>query len=239
MATRICVLFPHPGRLGLVMENNLPYPRNPNDPGFQRLVNVIHETITMQALPDHPPEPPAVAGKPVSRARTRLESIPTVPVGRILGLLSILQDHPELDNIYDIANEIGKDYGETISLVKAAEILEFVDTPKDEVAFTEIGKKFIAADSDTRKQIFAEQVQKLRLFHIILGYLEVQEEIDSETVMKDISTALPYENAEKVLQTMIAWGRYAGLMDYDANSEMVTRPEKETEEEEKEKAEVG
>ena len=237
MATRICVLFPHPGRLGLVMENNLPYPRNPNDPGFQRLVNVIHETITMQALPDHPPEPPAVAGKPVSRARTRLESIPTVPVGRILGLLSILQDHPELDNIYDIANEIGKDYGETISLVKAAEILEFVDTPKDEVAFTEIGKRFIAADSDTRKQIFAEQVQKLRLFHIILGYLEVQEEIDSETVMKDISTALPYENAEKVLQTMIAWGRYAGLMDYDANTEMVTRPEKETEEEEKEKAE--
>ncbi|MEA3163027.1 MAG: NitT/TauT family transport system ATP-binding protein, partial [Verrucomicrobiota bacterium] len=140
-------------------------------------------------------------------------------------------------NIYDIANEIGKDYGETISLVKAAEILEFVDTPKDEVAFTEIGKRFIAADSDTRKQIFAEQVQKLRLFHIILGYLEVQEEIDSETVMKDISTALPYENAEKVLQTMIAWGRYAGLMDYDANTEMVTRPEKETEEEEKEKAE--
>ena len=159
-------------------------------------------------------------------------------MGRILGLLSILQDHPELDNIYDIANEIGKDYGETISLVKAAEILEFVDTPKDEVRFTELGKKFIAADSDTRKQIFAEQVQKLRLFHIILGYLEVQEEIDSETVMKDISTALPYENAENVLQTMIAWGRYAGLMDYDANTQMVTRPEKEIEKEEEKKEEI-
>ena len=239
MATRICVLFPHPGRLGLVMENNLAYPRNQNDPEFQRLVKVIHETITMQALPDHPPEPPPVSGRPISRARTRLESIPTVPVGRILGLLSILHDHPELDNVYDIANEIGKDYGETISLVKATEILEFVDTPKDEVRFTELGKKFIAADSDTRKQIFAEQVQKLRLFHIILGYLEVQEEIDSETVMKDIATALPYENAENVLQTMIAWGRYAGLMDYDANTEMVTRPEKEIEKEEEKKEEAG
>src|SRR6202171_1346829 len=186
MATRICVLFPHPGRLGLVMENSLAYPRNPNDPEFQRLVHVIHETITMQALPDHPPEPPPVSGRPISRARTRMESIPTVPVGQILGLLSLLQDHPELESIYDIANEIGKDYGETISLVKAAEILEFVDTPKDEVAFTEIGKRFIAADSDTRKEIFAEQVKKLRLFHIILGYLEIQEEIDAETVMKDI-----------------------------------------------------
>ncbi len=237
MATRICVLFPHPGRLGLVMENNLAYPRNPHDTEFEQLVNVIHETIRMQALPDLPPEPAPVSGRPVSRARARLESIPTVPVGRVLGLLSILQDHPELDNIYDIANEIGKEYSETISLLKAAEILEFVDTPKDEVRFTELGKKFINADSDTRKQIFAEQVRKLRLFHIILAYLEVQKEIDCETVMKDIAAALPYENPEKILETMIAWGRYAGLMDYDTNTEMLIRPEKE-EEEEKEETEV-
>jgi len=237
MATRICVLFPHPGRLGLVMENNLAYPRNPHDAEFERLVNVIHETIRMQALPDLPPEPAPVSGRPISRARARMESIPTVPVGRVLGLLSILQDHPELDNIYDIANEIGKEYSETISLLKAAEILELVDTPKDEVRFTELGMKFINADSDTRKQIFAEQVRKLRLFHIILAYLEVQEEIDRETVMKDIATALPYENPEKILETMIAWGRYAGLIDYDTNTEMVIRPEKE-EEEAKEETEV-
>ncbi|MBV8227751.1 MAG: nitrate/sulfonate/bicarbonate ABC transporter ATP-binding protein, partial [Verrucomicrobia bacterium] len=239
MATRICVLFPHPGRLGLVMENQLAYPRNANDPEFQRLVKVIHETITLQALPDIPPEPPPVSGRPISRARTRMESIPTVSVGRIIGLLSILQDHPDLDNIYDLANEIGTDFGEIISLVKAAEILEFVNTPKDEVQFTELGRKFIAADSDSRAKIFAEQVRKLRLFHIILGYLEVQEEIDRETVMKDISTALPYENPEKILETMIAWGRYAGLMDYDTNSEMLMRPESDEEEQEQEKKKSG
>ena len=227
MATRICILFPHPGRLGLVLDNHLPYPRNPNDPGFQQLVKVIHQTITMQALPDIPPEPPPISGRPVSRARTRMESIPCVPVGQILGLLSIIEDNPDLDDIYDLANEIGKDFGETIALVKAAEILELVDTPKDEVRFTELGKKFITADNDTRQQIFAEQVQKLRLFHIILAYLEVQDEIDEETVLKDISVALPYENPEKILETMIAWGRYAGLMDYDAATKMVTRPEKE------------
>jgi len=238
MATRICILFPHPGRLGLVLNNGLPYPRSSNDPEFQRLMKVIHETITMLTLPDHPPEPPPVSGRPVSRARARMESIPTVPVSQMLGLLSILRDDPELENIYDISNEIGKDFGDTISLVKAAEILEFVDTPKDQVRFTELGKKFIDADSDTRKEIFAEQVKKLRLFHIILAYLEVQEEVDEETVMKDISTALPYENPERILKTMIAWGRYAGLMDYDTNTKMVTRSEAE-EEEEAQKTEVS
>jgi hypothetical protein len=39
---------------------------------------------------------------------------------------------------------------------------------------------------------------------------------------------------------MIAWGRYAGLMDYDANTEMLTRPESENaeEEEKKKRAEI-
>jgi len=46
---------------------------------------------------------------------------------------------------------------------------------------------------------------------------------------------LPYENPEKILETMIAWGRYAGLMDYDAATEMVTRPWKEEAEHEEAK----
>jgi NitT/TauT family transport system ATP-binding protein len=232
MATRICILFPHPGRLGLILENNLPYPRNSNHPEFQRLMKVIHETITQQALPDLPPEPPPAPGKPVSRARTRMESIPTVGVNQILGLISILHDSPDLDNIYDVSDEIGKDFGETIAIVKAGEILEFVNTPKDEVKLTDLGKRFFESDRQTRKTIFAEQVQKLRLFHIILGYLEVQEEVSAETVMHDIAAALPYENPEKILKTMVAWGRYAGLMDFDANTDMVVIPEDEEEEEE-------
>jgi NitT/TauT family transport system ATP-binding protein len=210
----------------------LPYPRNPSDPEFQRLMKVIHETITLQALPDLPPEPPPPAGRPISRARARMESIPTVGVSQILGLLSILHDQPDLNNVYDISDEIGKEFGETIAIVKAAEILEFVNTPKDRVEFTELGRRFFQSDRATRQQIFAEQVQKLRLFHIILAYLETQEEVSAETVTHDIATALPYENPEKILQTMVAWGRYAGLMDYNANTDMVTLPEEEEEEEE-------
>ncbi|MBV9491931.1 MAG: ABC transporter ATP-binding protein, partial [Verrucomicrobia bacterium] len=72
MATRICILFPHPGRLGLILKNDLPYPRISNRPEFQRLVTTIHETITMMALPDHPPEPQVGPGRPVSRARSRM-----------------------------------------------------------------------------------------------------------------------------------------------------------------------
>jgi NitT/TauT family transport system ATP-binding protein len=223
MATRIVVVFPSPGRLGLVLDNPLPYPRDSKDPEFQRLVGIIHESITTMTLPDLPPEIP-VAGQPISRARSRMESIPLVPVSQILGLMSILHDSPELSNIYDISDEIGKEFGETIAILKAAEILDLIDTPKHEVRITDLGRRFIAADRLGRRAIFAEQVFKLRIFHIILALLSEYEEIDADRVIADIASALPYDNPEKTFQTMIAWGRYAGLMDFNAKTRMVFVP---------------
>ena len=55
MATRICILFPNPGRLGLTLENKLPFPREANSPEFQHLVATIHEAITSLSLPDRQP----------------------------------------------------------------------------------------------------------------------------------------------------------------------------------------
>lgn len=228
MATRIVVLFPRPGRVGMVLENPLPYPRDTKSPEFQRLVKLIHECITTTTLPDLPPEVP-VPGQAISRGRSRMESIPLVPVGQILGLLSLLNDAPELSNIYDISDEIGREFGETIAIVKAAEILEFIDTPKDMVKFTELGRKFVASDPAGRKAIFAEQVFKLRLFHIILALLREYEEVDSAHIIKDIASALPYDNPEKIFQIMIAWGRYAGLMDFNAKTGTVFVPQAEAE----------
>jgi NitT/TauT family transport system ATP-binding protein len=226
MATRIVVVFPRPGRIGLVLENKLPYPRDTKAAEFQRLVGVIHESITTMTLPDLPPETP-VAGQPISRARSRMESIPLVPVSQILGLVTILHDSPELSNIYDISDEIGREFGETIAILKAAEILELIDTPKDEVRFTELGRRFVAADRLQRRAIFREQVFKLRLFHIIIALLKEYEEIEADRVIKDIGSALPFDNPEKTFQTMIAWGRYAGLMDYNAKTGMVFVPKEE------------
>ncbi|SFM63515.1 nitrate/sulfonate/bicarbonate ABC transporter ATP-binding protein [Variovorax sp. OV329] len=224
MATRVVVLFPHPGRLGLVLEIPLPYPRDTKSSEFQRLVGIIHECITTMTLPDLPPEPPPAAGQPISRAHTRMESIPYVPVAQILGLMKILHDSPELSNIYEISDEIGTDFGETISIVKAADILDLVDTPKHDVLLTELGRRFVVADREGQRQIFAQQVDKLRLFHIILALLAEHEEVEAERIVKDIATALPYDNPDRTFETMIAWGRYAGLMDLNPKTQMVFVP---------------
>ena len=50
------------------------------------------------------------------------------------------------------------------------------------------------------------------------------EEVEADRLVKDIATALPYDNPDKTLDTMIAWGRYAGLMDLNPKTGMVFVP---------------
>ena len=229
MATRIFVLFPRPGHIGLQLENKLPYPRSAKLDEYQRLVSIIHDSITRQSLPDLPPEPAAVPGKPISRARSRMESIPHVSVGQIVGLLGILNNTPDLESIYDIGAEIGKEFGETIAIVKAAEILELVDTPKNDVRLTPLGQEFFLADQARRTEIFRQQIDKLKLFHIIIECLKIDQEMEEERLFKELSTALPYDNPEKLLQTMIAWGRYARILDYDRDTQKLFLPKEDSE----------
>ena len=61
----------------------------------------------------------------------------------------------------------------------------------------------------------------MRIFHIIIEYLKLQDEVDADQILRDIASALPYDNPEKILQTMVAWGRYAGIMDFNAGSRRV------------------
>jgi NitT/TauT family transport system ATP-binding protein len=33
--------------------------------------------------------------------------------------------------------------------------------------------------------------------------------------LEELAAALPYDNPQQTLHTMVSWGRYAGLLDYD------------------------
>ena len=151
IATRIVIISSHPGRVRNVIVNPLPYPRDVNSRQFAALVDQVHAAITALVLPDEPAEQIAArpAGAGIGRAVTaaegarelsaspvgaRVETIPNAPVETIVGLLEILEDSQETINVFDLSARIGREFGETIAIVKAAEMLGLVDTPKDDVA---------------------------------------------------------------------------------------------------------
>jgi len=216
-ASRIGVLFPNPGRLGLVLENPLPYPRDTQSAEFRKLVATIHESITRQCLPDVPAPKPGVLRPALllQGEEPAVQSIPHAPPGQILGLLSILEDAAPGASVYTLSNAIGREFGEVISLVTAAELLGFVETPGNEVRLTELGLRFHAAHRKERRSLFAAQLQKLGLFRHMLEILQAQGLLSESSALDELAAALPYDNPQQTLHTMVSWGRYAGLLDYD------------------------
>src|SRR6516164_3036397 len=234
MATRIVIISSHPGRIRNVIANPLPYPRDVNSKQFAAMVDQIHAAITALVLPDEPTEPMAVAAGAAAAASVetgaepaprpaRVEPIPNAPVETIIGLLEIIEDAKETINVFDLSARVGKEFGETIATVKAAEMLNLVDTPKDDVLMSEAGWYFLAASPPARKALFRQAIMKLRLFQMLTSRLAEAPDgrIDADSVLEELAKLLPYDHPAKLLDTIIAWGRYAELIDFDQDTNTV------------------
>ena len=239
MASRIVIISPNPGRIKRIIANPMPYPREANSKEFAALVEQIHDAITAVALPDEPAEP--VVSVPAAAAQERgapsaepmrevvahtapVEPIPNVPIGSIVGLLGILEDNNERVNLFDLSTQIGQEFGETIAIVKAAEMLDLVDTPKNEVVMTRLGWYFLAAPIPAQKTLFKHQILKLRLFQMLTSRLKEAPDgrISADAVKEQLAKVLPYDQPAKLLEVLVTWGRYAEILDYDENTRTVS-----------------
>jgi NitT/TauT family transport system ATP-binding protein len=214
MADRIVVLAANPGRVRTVVDNNLARPRDYRSRESLQLVDYLHEIITGSELPDLPAAV-ADAGTWV------IQPLPAATTSEIVGLLEYLDAHDGADDVFQISASVNLEFGQVIAVAKAAEMLDFVDTPKRRVVLTSQGRDFVAARPDARKQLWRRQILQLRIFQDIHALLERQPggEIDSDEIKEMIILALPQENYESMFQTVVRWARFGNLFAYDEDTE--------------------
>jgi NitT/TauT family transport system ATP-binding protein len=217
LANRIVVLSTNPGAIRIILQNDMPHPRDMRSPAFLAMIDHIHDIITNAIIPDE------VAPAVPTTVPRHVEPLPHVTPGEILGLLEILDDHNGTMDIFDLAQKTGKDFGSTITVVKAAELLDFVDTPKHNVVFTDTGKQFLKGDVNNRKLLFKQQMLSLRLFEVVSGMLRRTESLNlsEEIVLEQLAILLPNEDVEKLFETMVGWARYGELFGYNADDKVL------------------
>jgi len=217
LANRIVVLGANPGTIRIILQNDMLHPRDMRSPAFLAMIDRIHDIITNAIIPDE-----VVPAVQTAQAR-HIEPLPFVTPGEILGLLEILDDHNGTIDIFDLAQKTGKDFGSTIAVAKAAELLDFVDTPKHNVIFTDTGKKFLKGDINERKILFKQQLLSLRLFDVVAGMLRRNESLNlsDEIVLEQLAILLPNEDADKLFETIVGWGRYGELFGYNADDKLL------------------
>jgi hypothetical protein len=152
-----------------------------------------------------------------------IHPIPQVDLNSVVGLVKIVSDSGGREDVYRLAREIHFEFGQILQVIKAAEVLGLVDTPGGDVELTDLGKKVLRSSILKRKELIREQIRRLPIFDTVIQMLQRTEEgrADRDVFLEAFALYLPEEDSERLLDTVIDWGRFAELVGYNDDSEEV------------------
>ncbi len=223
LAQKVLVMGTNPGHIKAEIINNLPFPRDEQAPGFRRMVTHIHELIAQTFIPDAPAEGSATTVASIKMREPPIETLPNVQMGAMIGLLEAIADQGGRADIFELAQQIGKDFGTTLYLAKAAEILELVETPRHNIILTELGQKFVEGDINARKRILHELFGALKIVQLTTNLLKSSDSlrIPLDTLTERIQEWLPNENPQNITDALIGWGRFAEYLGYNDDTKEI------------------
>ncbi len=225
LGDRIVVMGANPGTIRREIANTVPHPREYRSPDFLRMVERIHDVVTRVHLPEEEgvaPEAPAPA-LPGRRPPGPVAPLPAVPIGEILGLLEILADHGGRMNLFDIDAITDYDFGRTIAVAKGAEMLDLVDTPKNDVVLADFGRRMVSASAAERPALLRAVLLTLGTFCLVIHELakEPDTPLTGEAVRDLLAERLPTVGASELFETLVSWGRAGQLFEYDAAADTI------------------
>ena len=149
--------------------------------------------------------------------------LPEASVAEVTGLLELLYspEHQGKMDLPDVADMLTLDIDDLFPLTELLEILRFAKVSKGDITITEEGEKFVDADILERKIIFSIHLKKyVPLACYIYDQLirHPRHRALEEHFLSLLEDYLSEDEAERVLRTVIEWGRYAELFAYDYSS---------------------
>jgi NitT/TauT family transport system ATP-binding protein len=227
LADRVVILGTNPGRIRGEVRVDIPRPRDKNGPRFRALTDHVYTVMTN---PDA-----AVEEAPVLtiQPRKRFSMLPHARSGGISGLLEIIHDRGGREDLPELANDLRLEIDDLLPAVDAAALLGFASLAEGDVIITDIGNEFATAGIHRSHEIFKGQLlSRIPLAATIVKVLEGKRDgrIGKEFLLDILDEHFSGEEAEKQFQTLIDWGRYSHLFEYDADEERLylAEPEENT-----------
>ena len=172
-------------------------------------------------MSDTPPQSGQFSDQP---QKHELPVVPVPPTGlsKVLGLLEMLDDHGGREDIYKLARELRDSFGELLLIIKAAEVLGFVDTPGGDLVMLPLGKQIIEVPVNEKKKLIAGQVRKLPLFVHFQNFLDQRENKGAtrQEILDEVQRILPTERPKPQYDALLNWGRYAEIFSYNRDEDI-------------------
>jgi NitT/TauT family transport system ATP-binding protein len=218
MADRIVVMDKGPGRVVADFEVELPHPRQRKSAEFQAIVDQAYAILAGQTQP----EAVELGTAPGEPGQTRY--LPDITIGDLAGMLEHMTSMPKKGvDLFRLAEELSIDSDHLLRLIEAAELMSFATIQNGDILLTPLGETFAEARILARKEIFATRIRRLPTFRWLINLLRVSDNRRLKWAVLESALELefPPEDAQQQLNTLVAWGRYAEVLAYDDDDEMI------------------
>lgn len=218
IADRIIVFNSNPGSIRADLRVTLPFPRSDLDPRFHNQVDRVYTLMTTQ--------PQGASESADGEKFTTIDigyRLPEASVSEVTGLLELLNspEHQGKMDLPELSDTLTLDIDDLFPLTELLEILHFARVSKGDITITDEGKALVEADILERKKIFSVHLkQYVPLARYIYDQLvrHPRHRALEENFLSLLEDYLSESEAERVMQTVIEWGRYAELFAYDYNA---------------------
>jgi len=214
LADRIIIFGSDPGYIRAELQVTIPQPRDTQTPEFRALVDNIYTLMTTG---------PKERAKGAQRARQigLGYRLPDVDPSELSGLIETMKSFKDQIDLPELVDELMMNVDDLFPILETLEILGFAKVSDGDIQLSELGKQFSEADLQERKQLFARRLlEKVPLARYIRRVLDekIGHRVSEERFLSKLEDYLSEKEAERVLRTMIDWGRYAEIFAYDFNT---------------------
>ncbi len=223
MSDRVLIISKDPGRIVEDIEVKIPHWRDKNSQKFLSHVDRIYTTLTGGEIEKE---------REIMRVSKDTLIIPNARVGAITGFVELVSDLGGKTDLFKIGRELYMDLEDLLPIVEASELLGFTKYKQGDIELTPDGEKFVEADLLKKKEIFREKVlENVFMIKQIVRVLKskTNKRISEDFFLDILERRMTRSEAEKQMDILIDWGRYAELFTYDDETdELILEEEIET-----------
>ena len=154
------------------------------------------------------------------------EPLPHAPIGMVLGLLEHLKEVAgQKEDLYKLGGPLGYELDDLLPVTEAAKRLGLVKIASGDIELTADGRRAAAAEEPERKELLRARLRKLPLFAAVRKAVDESEDgrAPKQRFVELLSDHFSAAESERQLATVVDWGRYGELFDFDPDAEEFLR----------------
>ena len=222
MADRIIILSSDPGRLRSEIRINLARPRVDDSAEVRALIDEVYGLMTQRAVRD-------VRAGAVAAAQVDYR-LPDTDVSRIEAVLELLAEAPfnGRADLPHLAEEAELSDEELFPTFEALGLLGLAHIERGDITLTPLGQNYVQAEQPLRQELFGQQL----LVHVPLA-ARIRQQLEKEATgtlpenpfIELLEEFLKADDAKRVLEIAVEWGRYGEIYEYDFHTGQLTLPD--------------